>query len=364
MASVDKFTDSEIIGIIRHDMRIIQNPSNTDIDTERTQLNYSFDTNHEGKNDYQYYKEILDHNYMYSRGTKRENETITACGWVVTLPQEITGYKELEDEFFKGVYSFISERYGEENIINNRVHYDEAGQPHIHVVFVPITELNHEQVQYKTVRSKTAIKLESGRYEYEYRYKLQDGSTVPIKDFKLENEVDNRIPAKNYARVSDYYDYKISATDVMNKAELQHFHKDLQRYLDENNIAGNVINGKTGDKNYSVKELKEITYKTGLTLDDIKQLQTLKFQDGINDILDYTENLTQQNQFLQESLNKEQALNLNLKNECEKLKKELMENRQESLNLERDRWAYTDKRNVNYSYGENSINSNKEGGRW
>ena len=258
MAKVQKFTHSAMCSQKCHVNREYNNPSNQDIDPNRTPLNYSFPMNHNGLDSFHYYKELTGSKYLYGRGTQREKEAITGCGWVVTLPHEIYGDSDKEKEFFSAVYDFVSNRYGEENIITNAVHYDEAGLPHIHIVFCPVTSLDHDVVQNKTVKTSNVIQLESGRYEYTYRFKLDENG--------------DRIPLKNYAHMSDYFDEKIDANTVLNKAELQHFHTDLQQYLSNNGIDGAVINGKTGT-NFSVKELKDFTQKTGLHLQDVQALQ-------------------------------------------------------------------------------------------
>lgn len=259
MAKVQKFTHAAMCSQKCHVRREHKNPSNQDIDPKRTPLNYSFPMHHNGLDSFNYYKELIGEKYLYGRGTQREKEAITGCGWVVTLPQEIYGNSDKEKEFFSAVYDFVSNRYGKENIITNAVHYDEAGLPHIHIVFCPITDLDHDVVQHKTVKTSNTIQLESGRYEYTYRFKVDENG--------------DRIPLKNYAHMSDYFDEKVDANTVLNKAELQHFHTDLQQYLSDNGIDGAVVNGKTGT-NFSVKELKDFTQRTGLHLQDVQALQS------------------------------------------------------------------------------------------
>ena len=258
MASVQKFTHDAMCSQKCHVNREYKNPSNQDIAPDRTPFNYSFPMKHNGMDAFSYYKQLIGEKYLYGRGTQREKDAITGCGWVVTLPQEIYGDADKEKEFFAAVYDFISNRYGEENIITNAIHYDEAGLPHIHVVFCPVTDLDHDVVQNKTIKTSNAIQLESGRYEYTYRFKLDENG--------------DRIPLKNYAHMSDYFDEKIDSNTVINKAELQHFHTDLQQYLSDNGIDGAVVNGKTGT-NFSVKELKDFTQRTGLHLQDVQALQ-------------------------------------------------------------------------------------------
>lgn len=259
MGSIIKLTDDAMFKICHHNNRETIENSNVDIVEERSELNYSFTLNHGDLTDYEYYKKRVGELYLYGRGSLREKEAVTGFNMVVTAPKEICGDQEKEDAFFKGVFDFVSNRYGVENIVNTAVHYDEVGQgPHIHLVIIPVTKLDHDVVQNKTVKTTNAVKLESGRYEYSYRFK--------------HDENGERIPLKNYAKMSDYYDEKIDANSVLNKAELRHFHQDLQQYLTDNGIEGKVITGKTGGVNFTVQELKEFTANTGLRLEDVQEL--------------------------------------------------------------------------------------------
>lgn len=262
MSSVTKFTNSAMCDQIRHNCREISNSRNKEIDPDRSHLNYKFQMSHGNVSDYKYYKDLLDRTYLYGMGTSREEKAVTGCGWVVTLPHEIYGDPEKEKAFFSGAYQFISDRYGAENIINNAVHYDEEGLPHLHVIFCPVTDLDHDIIHYKTHRTKQAVKLDSGRYEYTYEFKLDENG--------------NRIHINNYSRMSDYYDTKVDANTVMNPIELRHFHSDLQQYLNDHGIEGHVITGQTGGINYSVDSLKQFTQKTGLHLADVKEIQAGK----------------------------------------------------------------------------------------
>ena len=277
MAEVEKHTDGAMIMLMKHNERQLTNDSNKDIITERTQLNYSIPLDHGGLTDRDYYKKIVNDSYLYGRGSRREADAITSFSWVVTLPKEISDYTtadkeiltylnpEQEKAFFDGALNFVSERYGAENVVHNKIHYDEAGQPHIHIYVVPRKELDHDQVHFKINRkSKKAVKTESGRWEYQYKYKL-DGNGA-------------RIEVKNYAKMSDYYDTKLSCMEIINPIELKHFHPDFAEYLRKNNLPGAdaVHTGVTGGKNISVKSMKEFTKNTGMTIDQVKQLDLEK----------------------------------------------------------------------------------------
>lgn len=123
-------------------------------------------------------------------------------------------------------------------------------------------------MQYKTKRTKQAIKLPSGRYEYKYIHVNKNGKAVD------EEDPSTWIKINNYDRKTDLYKdtpLKVDCNTVINHVELKHFHPDLQKYLTEHGIEGKVVTGKTGT-NFSVKELKDFTKKTGLRIDEVKAM--------------------------------------------------------------------------------------------
>ena len=255
MANVEKYTRTQFYALLRHNGRTNNHYSNQEIDTSKTHLNYSIPIDHKGLSQTEYYQKVLDESYLYGRGTCREKQAITAASWIITLPKELLGNQRKEYAFFHAVTSFLLERYT--YLISADVHYDEAGLPHIHVLFLPVTNLDHEKVHYKTQKTKEPVRLKSGRYEYGYRFKLdQEGKKIPLA---------------NYAKISDFYDQKLDASSVLNRAELSHFHADLQDYLTKKGIEGKVLTGTTDGMNVSVKKLKELTAHTGYTLDQIKE---------------------------------------------------------------------------------------------
>lgn len=268
MAEVEKFNDSGVMMLLKHSDRQLKNDSNKDINQEKSDLNYSIGLKRQELTPKQLYKKMKDESYLYGRGSQRESSAITCCSWVITLPKSISDYSvvakdeitvlnpDTEKAFFAGVYQFISERYG--TCFYNRIHYDEGGQPHIHVYFVPQTKIDHDVVHFKTVKTHQTVRLESGRYEYAYQFKLENGEKISLK---------------NYAKQSDLYDVKISGADVLNKAELQHFHEDLAAYLKKNHLPGadSVHTGSTEGKNISVQSLKSFTKATGLTINELKE---------------------------------------------------------------------------------------------
>lgn len=121
------------------------------------------------------------------------------CDWVVTLPKDYQGDSE---EFFKYVTAFLSKRYGKDSFVGAYVHMDET-TPHLHYCFVP-----------------------------------------RVWDEKKER-------------------YKVSAKKLINKADLNSFHNDLSKFLEEQiEIDPELIySGKTKKEyggNKSIQQLKLI----------------------------------------------------------------------------------------------------------
>lgn len=240
MAHVEKYTDEEVSPILRHNSRKIKNNSNKDIDPKLSHLNYSL-APHRRMDPFIYYKRRKAQLYCYGR-----KDVKTLAGFVITLPKEITD-PDKQNEFFKAVYDFLEDRYGKENVIQAQVHYDEGkrekiknpktgryeinsdgsiktklifGQPHLHFNWIPVVKIDPE----KTNRT----------------------GSVSGKKFSYHEEM-------------SHYKEKICAKEVLTKTELRKFHTELDKYLKEKGIEGNVINGSTEGKGYTVEQLKKKT---------------------------------------------------------------------------------------------------------
>lgn len=131
------------------------------------------------------------------RCLKRDDVNVM-CSWVVTAPQDFP--ESDEKKFFRAAYDFMAERYGgEQNVVSAHVHMDEK-TPHMHFAFVPVVE-----------------------------------------DAKRG-------------------DLKISAKEAINKQDLQTFHKDLSRHMEQpfGRDVG-ILNDATREGNRSIEELKRGT---------------------------------------------------------------------------------------------------------
>lgn len=138
----EKYHKTDVAGLLLHNARGIDSPdthkhSNENIDSSRTHLNYDL-KDRGGLTTYQYYKNLVDEisEKTKARGGKAiRKDAVTLCSWVVTVPETLP--TEKYEDFFKGVYKFFANRYGEENIVSAVVHKDET-RDHIHLGLVPI----------------------------------------------------------------------------------------------------------------------------------------------------------------------------------------------------------------------------------
>ena len=139
-----KYGKTSVSAVLQHSDRGIDSPdthnhSNEKRDRERTHLNYDL-KDRGGLTAYQYHKQMIDGIAKETKertGKGIRKDAVTLCSWVVTAPEDLP--QDRQEDFFKGVYNWFAERYGEGNIVTAAVHRDET-TPHMHFQFVPITE--------------------------------------------------------------------------------------------------------------------------------------------------------------------------------------------------------------------------------
>lgn len=238
MASVEKFTNTAVANQLRHCRRQIENDSNPDIDRSRTHINYSL-TPERKMSEYNYYKQRKSELHCHGR-----DDVKTMAGWIITAPAELQTLEE-EKIFFKNAYSFLESRYGKENVISAIVHYDEGKME-------KIKDRWGEYVRDENGEIKKELVLGRPHLHFDF---------IPVTADKNPNHPQAE---------------KICANDVLNKHELQHFHTDLQKYLKDNKVKGEVLTGKTKSqgRNYTVEELKE-KYETKKELERLREIEKL-----------------------------------------------------------------------------------------
>lgn len=166
MAHMEKFSRGSVNGLSIHIERKTVTHSNKDIDPDRTYLNYDLCQKPGDMN------ERLARRLKNVHCLNRENVKVMA-DWIVTLPETMKeSTREDQQIFFETTYTFLADRYGQENVLAGMVHNDET-TPHMHFAFIPV-----------------------------------------IFDQKKQRE-------------------KVSAKEVLNRKELLAFHKELDTYLKE-----------------------------------------------------------------------------------------------------------------------------------
>ncbi len=189
LAHFMKNTKGSCVNLLRHFERNegIKEYSNESINFDKTYLNYNLAPERKDQ------LEFINKKCKEYKALNRKDVNVM-CNWIVTLPKEIDDEYE-ERRFFQKTYDFLSEKYGEENVISAYVHKDET-TPHIHFAFVPVV--------FDEKKSK----------------------------------------------------YKVSAKECVDRNELKSFHNDFQKYLDNYGFNCSVFNHATSKGNKSIKELK------------------------------------------------------------------------------------------------------------
>lgn len=186
---VEKYEKSAVGHLLRHYNRTARNMGNQEIDSSRTCMNYNLCNREES--DFVYYRKRLSEVKCQKR-----KDVKTLCDWIVTLPK-LNFTDKGESVFFRTAYRELCRRYGERNVLSAWVHKDEAGQPHLHFCFIPVT-----------IDKKKGIE-------------------------------------------------KVSAKEVLTRSELRSIHKDMSKVMTEcygRDIG--ILNGVTAGINRSVAELK------------------------------------------------------------------------------------------------------------
>src|SRR5699024_8266371 len=154
MAHVQKFARGSVGVLSNHIERKTENHNNKKDEKEGTHENY-----------YVYQKE----GDMTARNQERLDEVHclnradvkVIADWIVTLPEELNRAPEgSQKQFFEETYDFLSERYGEENVLAVVVHNDET-TPHMHFAFMPVTydeKREREKVSAKEVLNRNELK--------------------------------------------------------------------------------------------------------------------------------------------------------------------------------------------------------------
>lgn len=228
MAEITKWKASQILPIIRHNMRNLEDGNgngNSAIVPSITGQNYSLIDRGKTCREINHYRKSIENEcFKYNR-----KNLVHALEVSIQCPSDCP--PEQKDDFFRECYNYICSTLpmGERCVFVAQVHKDERyftpdgemiSKDHLHIMYVP------------AVRDK----------------------------------------------VHDGYDYRLCADELTKRAKLREFHPALQKYLNDKGIHATVWQKKNGDGKtigLSVKQLKELTETTGIKLDKSLTLKDL-----------------------------------------------------------------------------------------
>lgn len=129
MAHMEKFKQVDLVPVLKEGFRDLKEYRN-DVDETRTEQNYTYGC--------QTWKQVAVRAKQRAQeimGDKRLNKKANPLfSWVVTYPKGRTSVSERD--FFEGVRDYMSDLYGEANVMAVCVHMDET-TPHCHCYIVP-----------------------------------------------------------------------------------------------------------------------------------------------------------------------------------------------------------------------------------
>ncbi len=102
-------------------------------------------------------KKFLKNRLAQIKTNGRKNQNVIA-DWVITQPADVKD--DDSSQFFQEVYRFLSDRYGSKNVVSAYVHMDEVGNtPHVHFCFIPVEVLEDgtEKLNAKAIINRTEL---------------------------------------------------------------------------------------------------------------------------------------------------------------------------------------------------------------
>lgn len=219
---------------------------NKNIDLTRTSENYNLAPERKGGQ-----QAFIKQRLSEVKLQKRDDVKIL-CDWVVTLPKgDYTSAQERA--FFAETYRFLSEKYGEKNVVSAFVHKDEE-QPHMHFAFIPIVpdkkwNEKHPDKQREKVSAKECVtKSDLERFHTEFQQRLDScfGRDVfPVQNGETIKGAANVAELKA-AREKEAYDKQTAVYQEAQETrvkKLSEYQTQIETLHNEKNALQNEISG-------------------------------------------------------------------------------------------------------------------------
>ena len=190
----EKYKRANLKGIYRHNERKNINYSNTNIDKERTYLNYHIK---QPQNSYEKEFERIKNQYDL-KGQIKEVSNIV-CEYIITSDKEFFDEIGIEEtkRYFQTAYDFVCKYkdLGEKYILSAVVHMDEE-TPHMHLCFIPVVHTLDKQAKEidkiacsEFWKAKDSYRqLQNAFYDYvvEHKFVLERGKASAKEHISVE----------------------------------------------------------------------------------------------------------------------------------------------------------------------------------
>ena len=154
VANMQKLKADNLVGLGNHDQRRTRHHKNTDIDVNRSDLNYDLvagRTNH-FKTDIEAY---INEHKTSQRAVRKD--AVLVNEWIISSDSNFFADLTAADtrKYFETARNYFAEKFGEENIRYAIVHLDES-TPHMHMGIVPFDD--EHKLSAKRVFNRTALR--------------------------------------------------------------------------------------------------------------------------------------------------------------------------------------------------------------
>ena len=299
MASIEKYDmDIDVLYQLNHDFRSSPKPPrNTEIVPELTKNNYFLSPENHGRSAkacMNYYRELLNNSYIFGKNSDRN--IVRCLQWAIQAPSDLA--PEKKRDFFEACYEYLNNIYGEQNCVAAVVHTDEImkdkhnnriSKDHLHYLTVP--RIANEKYLSKENKFKEGISklydlgLATEKEKVQqifssikqfYSKDLSKNETIRklTKELGCKYEEARRI--YNCVVVKDSQAYKMKLKAKTSRKQLHEFHPGLQKFLEERGIHCTVSfksQGLEREASFTVAEAKTVTRVTGLSVEEIKDLE-------------------------------------------------------------------------------------------
>ena len=296
-----KYKSENLKGIYRHNERKNTNYSNTNIDKDKSYLNYSLKSPQ-----FTYEKEFERIRKEYNLKGQIKTVSNIVCEYIITSDKaffETIGEDETR-RYFETAYKFVCKYkdLGEQYILSAKVHMDEE-TPHMHLVFIPVV---HTKDKNGNDIDKIACS-EFWKAKDSYR-QLQDAfyNYMVANNFELERGNPSEkvhLSVEDYKNITNFEESKTLLKDI--KIELPEV-PDISNFRwtiknRDEKIQEQIIKPK--DK--AIQELKEQNFLLTMALN--KQIKTvdkaIKYEKDIKPILDENAKLKEKCETMENSYN-------------------------------------------------------------